>query len=159
MSTSIVGQSGSGSGGGGGGGNAAASPTGIAVPADAGYTGFDSGGNLVGVSASNPLPVTAGTISGTLTDRSGTVTAGGTSQTLAAINAARKYILIENPINAVNGETLFINFTSAASTSAAGSIQIAPGGSINLNIGTYITTELITVTAATTGHAFIAKEG
>jgi len=39
-------------------GNAAASATGAAVPADAGYTGFNSGGNLVGVSSSNPLPVT-----------------------------------------------------------------------------------------------------
>jgi hypothetical protein len=45
-------------------GNAAASATGSAVPADAGYTGFNSGGNLVGVSTSNPLPaqdVTDGT--------------------------------------------------------------------------------------------------
>src|SRR5271163_238367 len=35
--------------------------TGSAVPANAGYLGFNSSGNLVGVSASNPLPVT-GTI-------------------------------------------------------------------------------------------------
>jgi hypothetical protein len=39
------------------GGNAAASPTGTAVPASADYTGFNSGGNLVGVSTANPLPV------------------------------------------------------------------------------------------------------
>lgn len=38
-------------------GNTAAGLTGSAVPASAGYTGFNSGGNLVGVSASNPLPV------------------------------------------------------------------------------------------------------
>ena len=45
------------------GGNAAASPTGAAVPASAGYTGFNSGGNLVGVSAAAPLPtqITNGT--------------------------------------------------------------------------------------------------
>lgn len=42
---------------GGSGGNAAASNTGSAVPAAADYTGFNSGGNLVGVSSSNPLPV------------------------------------------------------------------------------------------------------
>lgn len=36
--------------------NPAAGPTGSAVPADASYTGFDSGGNLVGVSATNPFP-------------------------------------------------------------------------------------------------------
>lgn len=40
------------------GGNAAASATGSAVPASADYTGFNSGGNLVGVSSSNPFPVT-----------------------------------------------------------------------------------------------------
>lgn len=39
-------------------GNAAASATGSAVPSDADYMGFDSGGNLVGVSSSNPLPIT-----------------------------------------------------------------------------------------------------
>ena len=38
------------------GGNGAASPTGSAVPAQAGYTGFNSGGTLVGVSSANPLP-------------------------------------------------------------------------------------------------------
>jgi hypothetical protein len=38
-------------------GNAAASATGLAVPGSAGYTGFNSGGNLVGVSAANPMPV------------------------------------------------------------------------------------------------------
>jgi hypothetical protein len=43
--------------GGGGGSNAAASATGAAVPAAAGYTGFNSGGNLVGVSSATPLPV------------------------------------------------------------------------------------------------------
>src|SRR6185437_13000416 len=43
---------------GGSGGNAAASNTGSAVPTAADYTGFNSGGNLVGVSSSNPLPIT-----------------------------------------------------------------------------------------------------
>lgn len=47
------------------GGNAAASPTGAAVPGSASYTGFQDGsGNLVGVSAGNPLPIT-GSISAT----------------------------------------------------------------------------------------------
>jgi hypothetical protein len=47
-------------GGGGGGSNAAASATGSGVPADADYVGFNSGGNLVGVSSSNPLPTSDG---------------------------------------------------------------------------------------------------
>lgn len=40
-----------------GGGNAAAGLTGASVPTSAGYTGFNSSGNLVGVSTVNPLPV------------------------------------------------------------------------------------------------------
>lgn len=39
-----------------GGSNAAAGATGAAVPASAGYTGINVGGNLVGVSAANPMP-------------------------------------------------------------------------------------------------------
>ena len=39
------------------GSNPAAGTTGAAVPSDADYTGYNSGGNLVGVSTSNPLPV------------------------------------------------------------------------------------------------------
>lgn len=39
------------------GGNAAAAPTGSAVPASADYLGFNLAGNLIGVSAANPLPV------------------------------------------------------------------------------------------------------
>jgi hypothetical protein len=48
----------SGGGGGGSGSNAAAGLTGAAVPTSADYTGFNSGGNLVGVSSANPLPAT-----------------------------------------------------------------------------------------------------
>lgn len=43
------------------GGNAAAGATGSAVPASAGYTGWNSGGNLVGASLTNALPVQPGT--------------------------------------------------------------------------------------------------
>ena len=68
---------------GGSSGNAAASATGSAVPADASYTGFNSGGNLVGVSSSNPLPITVenssiavtGTFYQTTQPVSGTITA------------------------------------------------------------------------------------
>jgi hypothetical protein len=45
---------------------ASESATGSTVPADATYIGWDSSGNLVGVSAANPLPVSA-TIGGTFT--------------------------------------------------------------------------------------------
>jgi hypothetical protein len=47
------------SGSGGSASNPAAGPTGSAVPTAADYIGFSVGGNLVGVSSSNPLPVTS----------------------------------------------------------------------------------------------------
>lgn len=83
---------------GGSGSNAAASATGSAVPASAGYTGYNSGGNLVGVSSANPMPVTDASvvaaiqaaalttplaITGTTTTAAQvTVTTGGTAQNL-----------------------------------------------------------------------------
>ena len=70
---------GGGSSGGGGGGNAAAGLTGAAVPTSGGYTAFNVSGNLVGVSAANPLPValaaganTIGAISNTTFAATGT---------------------------------------------------------------------------------------
>jgi hypothetical protein len=76
-------------------GNGAASNTGAAVPAQASYTGFNSAGNLVGVSSAAPFPVTlantganatAVKVDGSAVTQpvSGTVTANiGTSGSLA----------------------------------------------------------------------------
>jgi hypothetical protein len=63
------------------GGNAAAGLTGAAVPASADYTGFNSGGNLVGVSAANPLPVAA-----TLVDTSQGSVNGGAPGTTSGLS-------------------------------------------------------------------------
>lgn len=96
------------------------------------------------------------------TDKSGAITVGGTSQTLAAINAARKRILVTNPCTATSqniatAESLFINFTSAASPTAGGSIELSPCGSYDSG-SSVVTTELIAVNAATTAHKWTAKE-
>lgn len=149
--------------------------TGSAVPANAVFVGGSDGTNTRAISMDTSgqvkvlvqggtgIPVTnAGTFatqpaqSGTLTDRSGTITVGGTSQTLAASNSSRKYIFIQNPSSAT--ESLFINFTSASSLTV-GSVELLPGGSFERTLATYMTTELITVNAASTAHAFVAKEG
>lgn len=92
---------------------------------------------------------------GTLTDRSGTITAGTTAQTLAPVNASRKYLFVENPCAAT--ESLWINFTTAAVRSQP-SIELAACGSFLMQSPNFISTELISVNATTTGHAFIAKE-
>lgn len=94
-------------------------------------------------------------VQGTLTDKSGTITSGSTSQVASAVNANRKYLLLENPTTA--SEPLYFNFTTAASTSASGSYSLAPGGSFVMET-TFITTEAVNVTATTTGHAFVCKE-
>lgn len=96
------------------------------------------------------------------TDVSGSVIAGGTSQTLNAVNAARAKLIIQNPVSATEqgiatAENLYINFTSAAGATN-GSIILIPGQMFTLS-GTLITGELITVNAATTGHKYTAKVG
>lgn len=96
----------------------------------------------------------------TYTDRSGAIVAGGVAQQLAAVNAARKGIMIINPVSAASqgiatAESIFINFTTAAVVSPP-SIEISPGGSFNP--GNLVSTELISIIAATTGHKFTAKE-
>ena len=64
-------------GGGGGGGNAAAGLTGTTVPTSAGYTAWNKGGNLTGVSMGDPLPIQPGigvsfAVTGTVTANQGT---------------------------------------------------------------------------------------
>lgn len=87
---------------------------------------------------------------GTYTDRSLSVTLGGTAQNIVASNTARRSLLVQNPSSEI--ESIFVNPTGAA-TSAGDSIELAPGGSITL-----ATTQAISVLAATTSHKVIAKE-
>lgn len=95
---------------------------------------------------------------GVFTDRSGSIAATGVSQLLAAINANRKLILIENPANAAT--SLFINYTAAASDNSGAapySYEILPGGYFppsNVNV---VSTEAVNITG-TIGQKFIAKE-
>lgn len=92
-------------------------------------------------------------VNGTLVDRSGTITAGGVSQQLAPANPSRKYLLVQNPSTAT--EVLTVNFTTAAA--ATGSVVLTAGSSFVME-GNFVSSEVINVWAATTGHAFIAKE-
>jgi hypothetical protein len=101
-------------------------------------------------------------LNGTFTNRSGTIATGGTSQALAAVNASRKRILIQNPCSATSqniaaAENLVINFTSAASIAGGTSIELLPCGSYDSGGGP-VSTEAITVNATTSGHQYVAKE-
>lgn len=92
-------------------------------------------------------------VGGSLTDRSGTITAGGTAQTLAAANAARKYLLIQNNSSA----DLWLNFTTTAVASQP-SIRLRAGETFVME-GAFVSTQLVSVIGATTGQTFSAKEG
>lgn len=87
-----------------------------------------------------------------LTDISGTITAGGSSQQISTAHS-RKYLLVQNPSSAT--ESLWVNF-GAAATVGQPSIEIAAGTALVLS--SFIPSQTITVIAATTGHAFTAKE-
>jgi hypothetical protein len=92
----------------------------------------------------------------TYTDRSGTVTAGGTAQTAMAANASRKGLWVQN----VSTGDLYINSVAAASSTVS-----AGSGSLKIVSGAYweppahgVPTGAISVYGATTGQAWVARE-
>lgn len=91
---------------------------------------------------------------GTLTDRSGTCSATPlTATTLAASNAARKYLFIEN--NSTAGD-IYINFTTSAT--ATNSVVLKPFATYEMS-GSFVSTELISVASNAASATFSAKEG
>lgn len=100
---------------------------------------------------STPLPVTP-------TDRGGTIGTGGTSQVAIAANASRQGCLIQNPLNA--SEDLFVSSTASAVTTpgAPDDADLGPGMSWSCTQGGTVIQTDIRVNAATTSHAYMAKE-
>lgn len=88
-----------------------------------------------------------------LVDRSGTVTLGGTSQQIAAINLVRRGFSIQN-IDETRQENLYVRIgAGAAGGGTPGNYTIYPGGSLQ-----FVGTGTINVVAATTGHQFTCTE-
>ncbi len=108
-----------------------------------------------GISGGTPVPVSGsvGGSSGTLTNRSGSITTGGTAQQLMAANSSRKYLFVQN----ISSGDLWINFTTTAVQDQP-SLKLASGASFFME-GTFVSTELISIIGATTGQKFVAKEG
>jgi hypothetical protein len=91
------------------------------------------------------------------TDHSGTIAVAATAQQLMPINNNRTGILIQNQHAT---EVLWVRFQSVTGTDAAAaqpSIQIPAAGGI-LMIPEYADPGLVSVYAASAGHAFTAKE-
>lgn len=101
------------------------------------------------------------TLAGQLTavDRSGTIAAANTQQVLAAANAARQGLELQN-IDTGNLEGLFYNPTGLAVIGTPGTFELAqgsavgyPGGSVKI-----ISSNAVSIIAATAGHKFSAIE-
>jgi hypothetical protein len=94
---------------------------------------------------------------GTLTDHSGTITAGGTSQQVCAANPNRRYLILQN----LASEDLYFNFSNAAVIGQP-SFRLGAKGTADdsfvMEAG-YVSTEAVYIIGATTGDAFVAKEG
>jgi hypothetical protein len=88
---------------------------------------------------------------------SGSIAVANTSQVATNGDSSRVWLIVENPTNAT--EPLFVSVGpgNPAST-AAGSIELAIGGSLSFLSGVSPTGQ-INVTAATAGHRFICAAG
>lgn len=109
----------------------------------AGRVMVSAGGGSVTVQGSN----------GGLTDISGSITVGGTSQQLAAANSSRRYLFIQN----VSVNLLWIDFGVAAVEDSP-SIKLNPNASFTMD-GTFISKDQINIIGPITGRKWTAKEG
>lgn len=112
-------------------------------------------GQPVAVSDVLPLPVSSTASGGnpvTYTNRSGTVTLGGTAQTLMAANASRQGFIVQN---VSTGDLWISSLGTAAATQP--SIWLPPG-SYYEPPSDGVPVAAISIFGATTGQAFSARE-
>lgn len=115
----------------------------------------DNGDGTYSLATSTPSTGSAGVIvaAGTATDRSGTITAGGTRQQLAAANSSRRYLIVQNQSSGY----LYVRFTATA-TQDQSSMRLAPGDAWESPSG-FCPTQAVDIVGATTGQAWHAVEG
>lgn len=104
-------------------------------------------------SVSTSGSVTIAPTAGTMTDRSGTITTGGTAQQVMAASANRRYLFFQN----VSEIDLWINYGATNAVANQPSIKVGPDGSMVLE-GSSISGERVSVFGTTTGAAYTAKE-
>lgn len=104
---------------------------------------------------SGSVTAVPGAIGLTYVDRSGSIAAAPTAQVLMAANSTRKTLLIQNPTTAT--ETLWIRFTGTAAIDGNTSWPLEPGDTW-FESGSGVSTQAVSVCAATTGHVWRAME-
>ena len=109
-------------------------------------------GALVSAMLAPDMGVQAGSGAVGGTDRSGTMSAGGTAQQVCPANAFRRYLLIANPDEA---RTFWFSSSGPAST-GAGSIAVGPGGAFVFD--KVVPAGAISVYAASAGQPFTVTE-
>lgn len=125
--------------------------------------GLDAGTNTVGyvgvnapngspVAATNRFPVATG-VSATPTDRSLTITSGGTAQQLAAAKADRTFLIIQNQDLAVD---LYVRVTGTAAANQT-SLKIPPGQAYEFPAAC-VPIGAVSVISSKTGHLVFAQE-
>lgn len=83
-------------------------------------------------------------------NKSGSITLGGTSQSLAVDNPGRHGLYIQN----ISAEDMWVNpFGAVAAAATAGSFKIVSFGFLNIP-----TNDAVAIVAATTGSKFTAVE-
>lgn len=139
-------------GGGGGGSNAAASLTGSPVPTSAGYTGFNSGGSLTGVSSATPLPVAAtGTVAVSNFPVSFSISNFPATQPVSGAVSVSNFPATQP----VSGTVAVSNFPATQPVSGAVSVSNFPAtqpvsGTVALGAGVAVIGHVIVDTAPTT---------
>lgn len=105
---------------------------------------------LVVDAAGDAVPLQSAPTLAAGTDRSGSIAAAGASQQLAASNASRRGLRIQN----ISAEALWVNQTGgAAAASTAGSFKIAVDGTFEVT-----TSQAVSIVGATLGSKFSATE-
>lgn len=102
-----------------------------------------------------PSIVKSNPLAGTLGSRSNTITTGGSAKLAASGTRTRRYLFIMNPQSET--EDLWFSLTADAAIDGADSIPLEPGASFEWT-GSAIPDGPVSVTAATTGHAYIVWE-
>lgn len=106
----------------------------------------------VAVDAANPLPVAPQMTAASYVDRSGSVATAGAAQSVAPARAGRHGFFLQN----LSSGDLWIGFGSAA-TIGAPSLRLA-AGQLYESPASGIPADAISVTGATAGQSFTAKE-